>query len=46
MLSGILSDLRSVGTVCDGPNVVEGRKKIQICEIPEVKEFYDTQRPR
>lgn len=47
MLSGILSDLRSVDTVCDGPHVVEGKgKKIQICEIPEVKEFYDTQRPR
>ena len=47
MLSGVLSDLRSVDTVCDGPHVVEGKgKKIQICEIPEVKEFYDTQRPR
>ena len=47
MLSGILSDLRSVDTVCDGPHVVEGKgKKIQICEIPEVKEFYDTQKPR
>ena len=47
MVSGILSDLRSVDTVCDGPHVVEGKgKKIQICEIPEVKEFYDTQRPR
>ena len=47
MLYGTLSDLRSVDTVCDGPHVVEGKgKKIQICEIPEVKEFYDTQRPR
>ena len=47
ILYGILSDLRSVDTVCDGPNVVEGKgKKIQICEIPEVKNFYDTQRPR
>ena len=47
MVSGALSDLRSVDTVCDGPHVVEGKgKKIQICEIPEVKEFYDTQRPR
>ena len=47
MLSGILSDLRCIYTVCDGSHVVEGKgKKIQICEIPEVKEFYDTQKPR
>ena len=47
MLSGILSDLRCIYTVCDGSHVVEGKgKKIQICEIPEVKKFYDTQRPR
>ena len=47
MLSGVLSDLRCIYTVCDGSHVVEGKgKKIQICEIPEVKKFYDTQRPR
>jgi hypothetical protein len=47
MLSGVLSDLRCIYTVCDGSHVVEGKgKKIQICEIPEVKKFYDTQKPR
>ena len=47
MVSGALSDLRTPSIVCDGSHVVEGKgKKIQICEIPEVKEFYDTQRPR
>lgn len=46
MLSGILVDLRSVSDVCDGSHVVQDKEKIQICTIPEVKEFYDTQRPR
>lgn len=47
MVSGALSDLRTPSIVCDNSHVVEGKgKKIQICEIPEVKEFYDTQRPR
>lgn len=47
MVSGALSDLRTPSIVCDNSHVVEGKgKKIQICEIPEVKKFYDTQRPR
>lgn len=46
MLSGILVDLRSVSDVCDGSHVVQDKEKIQICTIPEVKEFYDTQKSR
>ena len=47
MVSGALSDLRTPSIVCDGSHVVEGKgKKKQICEIPEVKKFYDTQKPR
>lgn len=47
MLSGILSDLRTPSIVCDKSHVVQGEgEKIQFCTIPEVKKFYDTQRPR
>ena len=47
MVSGALSDLRTPSIVCDNSHVVEGKgKKIQICTIPEVKEFYDTQKSR
>ena len=46
ILSGILVDLRSVSDVCDGSHVVQDKEKIQICTIPEVKEFYDTQKSR
>ena len=47
MVSGALSDLRTPSIVCDGSHVVKGKgEKILFCEIPEVKEFYDTQKPR
>ena len=47
MLSGVLSDLRTPSIVCDSSHVVKGKgEKIQFCTIPEVKKFYDTQRPR
>ena len=47
MLSGVLSDLRTPSIVCDNSHVVKGKgEKILFCEIPEVKEFYDTQKPR
>lgn len=47
MVSGVLSDLRTPSIVCDNSHVVKGKgEKIQFCTIPEVKDFYDTQRPR
>ena len=47
MVSGALSDLRTPSIVCDNSHVVKGKgEKIQFCTIPEVKDFYDTQRPR
>ena len=47
MVSGALSDLRTPSIVCDNSHVVKGKgEKIQFCTIPEVKKFYDTQRPR
>ena len=46
MVSGTLSDLRTPSIVCDNSHVVKGKEKIPFCKIPEVKEFYDTQRPR
>jgi hypothetical protein len=47
MVSGALSDLRTPSIVCDNSHVVKGKgEKILFCEIPEVKEFYDTQKPR
>ena len=47
MLYGVLSDLRTPSIVCDNSHVVKGKgEKIPFCTIPEVKEFYDTQKPR
>ena len=46
MVSGALSDLRTPSIVCDNSHVVKGKEKIPFCKIPEVKEFYDTQKPR
>ena len=46
MVSGVLSDLRTPSIVCDDSHVVEGKEKIPFCKIPEVKKFYDTQKPR